>query len=68
MYLKSERREKKYLIEALVREKPEFRGDSTSLNRERNLKVLEANLACGNPLRKWGRGWGNKQEVTQWGV
>ena len=30
MYLKSEGREKKYLIEALVREKPEFRGHSTN--------------------------------------
>ena len=35
----SEGREKKYHIEALVREKAEFRGHPTSLNREREIKV-----------------------------
>ena len=32
----SEEREKKYHIEALVREKAEFRGHPSSLNRERD--------------------------------
>ena len=39
-------------------------------DRERDLKVLEANLGCGNPLGNWGKGWGNKQVTgsAQWEV